>query len=676
MDRSTFRAVAPLTRASLALGLAASLVVTGAVAAQAEDDPGVRTSDWVNGDYAQPSSSRPQLTPDRLYYIDSNGDVRLAPVSAGPTLGQTSATLTSGADRVRVSAGRAWVADDATGDTTVFDGGQPGATFPPSVPGVNQLGLVSGTWFVLDRILRSLDGVSLDLRGFTHTGPDVFSSLAQQIVGSLFLVQTRYRAPACDASPCPGVTIGLEVRDAARAGELVGPVVSVPAPPSPYALEYDCLMTTAEVDCYFRDDLDYHLARVNYLTGAVSWTTLTAPAAVRDCQYPSVTQLGGGEPDRVGVVSYHVCQGLAVPDAPQIYAFNLADPSQYVHLDGDIVVAGSGNRLAIGLTEPDVGAYGIPTLRVVELPFGGTTPPHLIGVLDAGPASPGTPWRLDLDFTKPLLAGTLTIRNPAGAIVATIPTPATTDGSLRNLTWDPATTPAGQYTWTLQATDTQGQPAVSTIGDTPPSGTLTIQGCRVFTDVPVTHTFYKPICWAAATGVTQGSGNGSTYSPANPVNRGSMAQFLYRLAGSPPWSAPTTSPFTDVATTDTFYQAITWLYDQRITVGVTINAQLYYQPGNAVNRGSMAAFLKRLAGNPTWTPPAVSPFADVPTSHTFYPPITWLADTGITQGVLINADLSYAPGNPVNRGSMAAFMQRLARQHLHCPTYPTGKDCP
>jgi hypothetical protein len=203
-----------------------------------------------------------------------------------------------------------------------------------------------------------------------------------------------------------------------------------------------------------------------------------------------------------------------------------------------------------------------------------------------------------------------------------------------------------------------------------------LQRCRQFSDVPTTHTFYAAICWAAAAGVTQGVGDGSTYAPSNPVNRGSMAAFLYRLAGSPAWTAPKTSPFVDVPTTHTFYKAITWLYDQGITVGVTMGGKSYYQPANAVNRGSMAAFLKRVAGNPAWTAPRVSPFADVPTSHTFYAPITWLADTGITQGVVIGGKMSYAPGNPVNRGSMAAFMSRLAKQHLACAVYADAVDCP
>ena len=205
--------------------------------------------------------------------------------------------------------------------------------------------------------------------------------------------------------------------------------------------------------------------------------------------------------------------------------------------------------------------------------------------------------------------------------------------------------------------------------------TVTVPGCQKFTDVPSSNTFASSICWASATGITKGTGDGTTYSPSNPVNRGSMAAFLYRLAGSPKWDPPTTSPFVDVKTTDTFYPAITWLYSQGITVGTTVNGKVYYQPSNAVNRGSMSAFLYRFSASPKWTLPTTSPFADVAQTNTFYKSITWLADQKITVGSTSGGKLVYQPGNPVNRGSMAAFMQRLAKTELQCTRYGNAIGC-
>jgi endonuclease/exonuclease/phosphatase family metal-dependent hydrolase len=87
-----------------------------------------------------------------------------------------------------------------------------------------------------------------------------------------------------------------------------------------------------------------------------------------------------------------------------------------------------------------------------------------------------------------------------------------------------------------------------------------------------------------------------------------MAQFLYRAAGSPAYTAPTTSPFIDLPTSHTFYKAINWMYDRGITQGVATGGALGYFAANPVNRGAMTAFLKRVQpllqpGEPQQPPP-------------------------------------------------------------------------
>ena len=49
-------------------------------------------------------------------------------------------------------------------------------------------------------------------------------------------------------------------------------------------------------------------------------------------------------------------------------------------------------------------------------------------------------------------------------------------------------------------------------------------------------------------------------------------------------------------------------------------------------------------------------FSAVPTTHPFHDQVGWLADTGISTGY---GDGTFRPGDPVSRGAMAAFMQRL-----------------
>ena len=57
-------------------------------------------------------------------------------------------------------------------------------------------------------------------------------------------------------------------------------------------------------------------------------------------------------------------------------------------------------------------------------------------------------------------------------------------------------------------------------------------------------------------------------------------------------------------------------------------------------------------------------FTDVPDSHLFHNNIQWMKDNGVTLGCNPPANDKYCPSNTVNRGQMAAFMQRLAENKV------------
>nr|WP_237715786.1 S-layer homology domain-containing protein [Arthrobacter sp. M2012083] len=124
-----------------------------------------------------------------------------------------------------------------------------------------------------------------------------------------------------------------------------------------------------------------------------------------------------------------------------------------------------------------------------------------------------------------------------------------------------------------------------------------------------------------------------------------------------------TRGFDDVPLGAQFQNEILWLANEGISTGWEANGSRTYQPLTPVNRDAMAAFMYRLSGEPEFTPPAVSPFADLPMDAKFYKEITWLADKGISTG-WEEADntKTYRPLQPVNRDAMAAFMYRLAEQ--------------
>ncbi|WP_344201401.1 S-layer homology domain-containing protein [Aeromicrobium alkaliterrae] len=123
---------------------------------------------------------------------------------------------------------------------------------------------------------------------------------------------------------------------------------------------------------------------------------------------------------------------------------------------------------------------------------------------------------------------------------------------------------------------------------------------------------------------------------------------------------PPTPPFTDVATSHTFFTHISWLAERGISTGYGTAPNRTFQPAAPVLREQMAAFLYRLAGSPTYTAPATSPFTDVSTSHVFYRQISWLSARGISTGYdLGGGRKEFRPGQPVLREQMAAFLFRF-----------------
>lgn len=172
-----------------------------------------------------------------------------------------------------------------------------------------------------------------------------------------------------------------------------------------------------------------------------------------------------------------------------------------------------------------------------------------------------------------------------------------------------------------------------------------------FKDVPADYPFVNDINWLAQRRITTGYPDG-TFRPNGSVERGAMAAFFYRMAGSPQFTAPSTPSFKDVPRYHPFYKEIEWMRARGITTGWSDGT---FRPNDAVNRDAMAAFFYRYAGSPAYSAPAVSPFSDVSTGSQFYREIAWLADQRITTGW---PDGSFRPVQPIERGAMAAFLHR------------------
>ncbi|GMA31812.1 GH92 family glycosyl hydrolase [Litorihabitans aurantiacus] len=223
------------------------------------------------------------------------------------------------------------------------------------------------------------------------------------------------------------------------------------------------------------------------------------------------------------------------------------------------------------------------------------------------------------------------------------------------------TLPAGTQPGAVEVT------ARGALSDVEATATLTVlPPAFTFVDVPPGLLFHDEITWLAGRGVTTGweLGDGTReYRPLAPINRDAMAAFLYRLAGSPDFTAPTVSPFVDVATDNQFYREIAWLHAQKISTGwAEADGSVTFRPLQPIARDAMAAFLFRYAQVGDYQAPATSAFTDVDPGNQFYREISWLAESGVSTGWKGNDGTAiYRPLTPINRDAMAAFMYRLDR---------------
>lgn len=166
--------------------------------------------------------------------------------------------------------------------------------------------------------------------------------------------------------------------------------------------------------------------------------------------------------------------------------------------------------------------------------------------------------------------------------------------------------------------------------------------------------------------------SGTTAAPA-PAPSTSPSPNPSAHSPSPSTSAPapvdpvTVAPFSDVPSAHPFAEEITWMRTSGISTGWTgAEGTRLYRPSWNVTRGQMAAFLYRLAGSPDYTPPSVSSFADVRTTQDFYKEISWLVDSGVSNGwTRTDGTRVFKPGQEISRDQMAAFLYRLAGS----PTY-------
>ncbi len=114
-----------------------------------------------------------------------------------------------------------------------------------------------------------------------------------------------------------------------------------------------------------------------------------------------------------------------------------------------------------------------------------------------------------------------------------------------------------------------------------------------FTDVSGDDYFYDAVAWAYACGVTTGTSD-TTFSPGATCTRGQVVTFLWRAMGEPE-PTQTANPFTDVRSDQYYYKAVLWAVEKGITTGTSATT---FRPNATCTRGQIVTFLWRYFGEP------------------------------------------------------------------------------
>ena len=191
------------------------------------------------------------------------------------------------------------------------------------------------------------------------------------------------------------------------------------------------------------------------------------------------------------------------------------------------------------------------------------------------------------------------------------------------------------------------------------------EGNIKFADVDISTPHSEDIHWLANSGISEGwlEQNGSrTFRGMDSVKRQDMAAFLYRLAGSPEFVAPATSPFIDVTSSTPHYKEICWLAQTGISTGWKVSSGYEFRGMDSVKRQDMAAFLKRLSDylNKGGVSSSSNPFSDVNESTPHYEEVLWLSENGVSEGwAEANGTRTFRGMSDVVRQDMAAFLHRM-----------------
>ena len=168
-----------------------------------------------------------------------------------------------------------------------------------------------------------------------------------------------------------------------------------------------------------------------------------------------------------------------------------------------------------------------------------------------------------------------------------------------------------------------------------------------FTDVASDAYYANAVAWAVEKKITSGTSD-TTFTPDANCTRAQILTFLWRAVGSP--KATMGNPFTDVKTTDYYYDAAIWAYDMDMV------EEGKFEANTPCTRAATVTYLWKNAGWPDAS--SESSFKDVSNNADYAEAVAWAVENKITSGI---SATEFGPDNICSRGQIVTFLNRALK---------------
>lgn len=173
-----------------------------------------------------------------------------------------------------------------------------------------------------------------------------------------------------------------------------------------------------------------------------------------------------------------------------------------------------------------------------------------------------------------------------------------------------------------------------------------------FSDVRSSDWFYEPVCYAYETGIMTGT-SATTFAPNLTTTRGMIVAILHRLEGSPSVGS---AGFKDVKAGDWYADAVNWAAANGVVNGM---GNGLFAPNAAITREQLAAIIRNYAA---YKGEDVSTNADISWCWDAFMISNWAEESlawAVGEGLITGTTMfTISPRDPATRAQVAAIFQR------------------